>query len=82
MSAKWIFLSLTIPIAWTKRYVRNRPLSIREGLRRERNKHHRKIRRSNVLIKDMVKIKRSRLMINKPKRQNFNSFYRPIELPY
>ena len=78
---KFIYFSPFIGISWTKRYVRYRPSSIREILRRERNKNRRHKRPINLLVKETIKAKRRKWWINKPQRRNFNTDYNSMKLP-
>ena len=81
MNTKFLFICEYVPISWTKRYVRRRPMSINTIIRREKFRNRIKKRPINALIKDSLKLKRGRFLSrNKSRRQNFNDFYRPIQI--
>lgn len=81
MALTWKYISDTVSIAWTKRYVRYRQCGLRSMLRRMRNKHRVHKRKHNFLIKEMNLNSRKPIIVNKPQRRNFNSFYRRMEIP-
>ena len=75
------FISPYVPIFWTKRFVKHRPCGIRGTMRRLKYENRVHKRKNLFQIKCEIECIRKPYWSKKPERRNYNTFYRPMQIP-